>query len=298
MFDLKPLEIVGERLKGLRTGLRRIFWHGLPVLGVLGAVWFASTLLTPNADALIFPGLGKWFGFGLEPRSVDLTIWQERDYLAMNRVFESVQGEYDPEVLKAIAWVESRWRHVRPEGAIFVTANYKWEQGRRTASLDWGWMQINERLESLNTREWDLERIKHDPEYNLRAAVATLESKRRYLQRLRRKANWPALEAKYRLKGHSDLDLLLKAYNGFQPSWAYVNRVRAALAEKPWERAMLAQLRASAVRPEVRLSGLAVHGPEHRTGGDLSRTLVCTGPHDPAPLDPAAPVYTWPQVLE
>lgn len=298
MPDLSMLNMIKKRLQILRLRLPRVFWSSLPVLAILGTVWFGSTLLSSDADARTWSGLGKWFGLGPEPRTIDLTIWKDRDYLAMNRVFESVSGGYDPEVLKAIAWVESRWRHVGPEGSIFVTPNYKWEKGRRTASLDWGWMQINERLESLNTQEWDLERIKHDPEYNLRAAVATLESKRRYLQHLRRKKNWPALEARYRLKGHSDLDLLLKAYNGFQPSWAYVNRVRATLVEKPWERAMLAQIRGSAKRPETQVQGPAVLRAAADPYRTASRDLVWTGPVSYVPCDPCSPVYIWPEVQE
>jgi len=197
--------------------------------------------------------------------------------------------------------VESRWNHLDGRGRVFSTPNYKRAAAPgtlRAATLDWGWMQINEKLASLDAEDWDLERIKNDPEYNLRAAIATLESKQRYLQRLRRKANWPVIEARYRLKGHSSLDILLKAYNGFQPSWAYVHRVQAALAEKPWERAMLAQVANAALRPQTGLSGPGICRPASGPGSDPSAKLLCVRGLASEGSDRTDPVYSWPQVLE
>lgn len=186
------------------------------------------------------------------PAEGDLRIWRDRDFVAMNSRFEALNTTFPKDLIKAIAWVESEWNHLNPAGRVFHTVNYhaKAAGGWRT-SRDWGLMQINERMDSLNRREWNLERIKADPEYNLQAGLAVLESKQAYVKSLKRRRNWKAIEARYRLKGHSDLEIALKAYNGFQPSWSYLYRIKAALAEKPWEKAMLQQVLDGALHPET-----------------------------------------------
>ena len=171
-------------------------------------------------------------------------------------------------------------------------------RSRLYVSLDWGLMQINEGLESLDPAAWDLERIKQDPTYNLRAAVAILESKRAYLRRLRRQANWKTIEARYHLRGHSRLDILLKAYNGFQPSWVYVQRVKAALAQRPWEQAMLRELTDAALWPETTLPD--ADDPVARLAqlGPVPAVCTATGTCLAVLSDAADRPYHWPALLE
>jgi len=211
-----------------------------------------------QTNALVFPlQLNRFFSRHQSAGKADGSIWKKKDYVAINQRFEAIYTDFPKDLIKAIAWCESEWSHVDYQGNVFYTVNYhrRWtEAGLQTStSLDWGIMQINEKLESLDRRIWDLERIKSDPEYNLRAGVAILESKREYVRHLRRQKNWPDIEARYNLKGYGEMEIILKAYNGFQPSWKYLHRVHAALVKKPWEKAMLRQLFEEARRPETSL---------------------------------------------
>jgi hypothetical protein len=195
-----------------------------------------------------------------EPGEASLRPWVQKDYAALNRLFDEVDTPFPRDLIKAIAWCESGWSHVDETGRLFVTVNRQGKSGRlghRRISLDYGVMQINERMESLDRKAWDWERIKNDPVYNIRAGVAVLESKVEYIHTLKRRANWKQLEARYQLRGHDNLDLVLKAYNGFQPSWAYPRRIREALRDKPWEKAVWRQWAVSANHPVVILTALA-----------------------------------------
>jgi soluble lytic murein transglycosylase-like protein len=174
-----------------------------------------------------------------------LRIWKNKDYAAINQRIEALETDFPKDLIKAIAWCESEWNHIDTDGHLFVTVNRKKsgsEIRHHQISLDYGIMQINERMESLSRKAWDWERIKNDPEYNLRAGVAVLKSKIAYIHRLKRQSNWRQLESRYCLQGHDELDLMLKAYNGFQPSWNYPKRIKSVMQEKPWEKAVLRQL--------------------------------------------------------
>ena len=200
---------------------------------------------------------GNWIpgsGQGRGKRTGAGRIWRDKDYVAINQRIEALNTTFPKELIKAIAWCESEWSHVDERGQPFITVNYKGRvlhNGHRAISLDWGIMQINEKLDSLDRRIWDLERIKNDPEYNLRAGVAILESKREYVRHLRKLKNWRQIEARYHLQGHDEVEITLKAYNGFQPSWAYLNRIQTALHEHPWEKAILQQLAKGAAYPDT-----------------------------------------------
>ncbi|NTV51970.1 MAG: lytic transglycosylase domain-containing protein [Candidatus Firestonebacteria bacterium] len=236
----------------LKTGL----WRLLFVFSALAVVF----LDTASFDA---PLAGLWTKTdnAVSVQSAEnLGPWIAKDYAALNRKFDALETSFPKDLIKAIAWCESGWSHVDQNGRLFVTVNRQRPLGnsvQKRISLDYGVMQINERMESLDRRTWDWELIKNDPEYNLRAGVAVLESKVAYIHALKHRANWKVLEARYRLQGHDNLDLVLKAYNGFQPSWAYPRRIRAALRAKPWEKAMLRQFFQEANRPGAVFLALA-----------------------------------------
>jgi hypothetical protein len=233
-------------------------WFKFFVLFAAGLVILLDTASVQSQWAVLWGKLDSMLLAG-KPAADPLHIWKEKDYLAIHQRIESLDTKFSKDLIKAIAWCESEWNHVDADGRLFVTVNRKKNTGKsgRGITLDYGIMQINERMESLNRRVWDWERIKRDPEYNLRAGVAVLESKVRYVRRLKRQANWPRLERQYRLKDHDDLDLVLKAYNGFQPSWNYPKRIRLLLREKPWEKAILRQKFQEANWPDAVWTSLA-----------------------------------------
>lgn len=213
----------------------------------------ASVILLLDSPAALSQ-MSQWlFQLGHNPTGISapvtLKLWKARDFIAMNRQFDALQTDLPKDLIKAIAWTESHWTQVDENGDPFTTVNlHRDEKGRIYRSVDWGLMQVNGRMESLDTDEWDLERIKLDPEYNLRAGVAILKNKLRYVRSLKHRDNWRSIENRYRLKGYSTLEIALKAYNGFQPSWSYVRRVQINLHAKPWERAMQRQLQQASVR--------------------------------------------------
>lgn len=230
-------------------------------LGIRAAVLLATAVFLlwdsrpAQTNAWVFPdAIRSLFGCRQEVAGVDLAIWKNKDYVAINRCFESVKTDFSAELIKAIAWCESEWSQMDEAGRAFYTVNYhRNASGGWTTSLDWGLMQINERMESLDPEHWDLERIKSDPEYNLRAGIAVLQSKRIYVRNLKRRKDWKTIEDRYDLKGHSELEITLKAYNGFQRSWRYLHRINHALARRPWEKAMLRQMHGSAARPQIEI---------------------------------------------
>lgn len=176
-----------------------------------------------------------------------MRITGQPDYLAINRTIDKLESTVPIDVIKAVAWTESRWRHFNSNGEVFYSVNRKkTRRGRRKKthlSLDWGMMQINDKTFCLNKSEWQLDQIKNDPVHNLKAGIAVLEVKQDYVRRLKRKKNWPDIERRYRLKGQDNLAVVIKAYNGFQRSWRYSENVMYYVRTKPWEKAMLNQLR-------------------------------------------------------
>jgi hypothetical protein len=228
----------------------KIIWVKLAILAGAGALLLGDSLSVQSSVSNFLGKINSSFAEGTSSLTGGPDIWKAKDYLAINRRFEALDTAFPKDVVKAIAWCESEWSQMDENGNPFVTANYRWNGSRRLkTSHDWGIMQINEKMESLDDGSWDLERIKMDPEYNLRAGVAILENKRHYVRFLRRQKYWRQLEARYHLKGHSELEITLKAYNGFQPSWSYLYRIQAAMSEKPWEKAMWIQLLGQGGKP-------------------------------------------------
>jgi hypothetical protein len=227
----------------------RRFWLKWIFLASAGLVLLFDTASVQMQWTAFCGKLGQIVRGGGE--SDPLKIWKDLDYLAINQNIDSLETTFPKDLIKAIAWVESEWRQVDAQGQLFVTVNRGRGKHARDTTLDCGIMQINERMESLNRQVWDWARIQSDPVYNLRAGAAVLESKVQYVHALRHRKNWRTLEARYHLRGHDELDVILKAYNGFQASWSYPNRIRKTLQEKPWEKAILRKYFTEANRPEL-----------------------------------------------
>lgn len=165
-----------------------------------------------------------------------------------NQLFENMASPFPIDLIKAIAWNESRWKHFRKDGSIVACPNYKKDAARRPRldrytgkplidSVDWGIMQINDKYSTLDTKIWNFNRIKSDPPYNIQAGVAVLQNKLKLVRRMKKLKNWKQIEAYYNLTGYSDLVIAVKAYNGLQYSPIYINRLIKTLQQKPWLRA-------------------------------------------------------------
>ncbi len=165
-----------------------------------------------------------------------------------NRLFENLASPFPPDLIKAIAWNESRWHHFRKDGSIVACPNYKKDAAGRPRldrytskplidSVDWGIMQINDKYSTLNMKVWNFSRIKNDPRYNIQAGITVLQNKLKLVRRMKKLKNWKKIEAYYNLKGYPDLVIAVKAYNGLQYSPIYINRLIKTLNKKPWLRA-------------------------------------------------------------
>ncbi|MBN1596211.1 transglycosylase SLT domain-containing protein [candidate division FCPU426 bacterium] len=241
---------------------KHAWWLKIIVVKTTAVVLFTVILLfdvpSLRVSAAILGNRPGWW-LRMQPRTDSVRIWRELDYVAINRHFESLKTPFPQEMIKAIAWCESEWRHFDEYGQSYVSVNIKYlapasapagmKTGRiKNVTYDLGLMQINEKSNSLDPCTWDLVRIKNDPEYNLQAGVRVLEKKRAYVRYLQKKKNWPEIERRYHLRGRSELEITLKAYNGFRTSWNYVNRIQNLMAERPWEQAMLKELEAKGKR--------------------------------------------------
>lgn len=176
-----------------------------------------------------------------------MRITGQPDYIAINRTIDQLPSKVPSNIVKAVAWTESRWRHYNDAGEVVYNVNRKktrrGRQKKTHLSLDWGMMQINDQTFCLNKSKWQLDQIKNDPVQNLKAGIAVLEVKQDYIRRLKKKRNWRLIERRFRLKGQDDLAVVIKAYNGFQRSWRYSENVMYYARTKPWEKAMFNQLR-------------------------------------------------------
>ncbi|MEW6516938.1 MAG: hypothetical protein AB1439_08545 [candidate division FCPU426 bacterium] len=166
-------------------------------------------------------------------------------YMEIAKKISNINTVVSSEVLEAVAWLESEgWVQFVDDGSTYGSPNYsinKETKEKELESTDWGIMQINDKNSPLDFNKWDMDKIKSDPDYNIRAGVACLENKQKYVEFLKRK-NWEKTKLKYDLEGHSDQDVLLRAYNGFgkpqapsKEAWAYVNTVNKVVDKKPWE---------------------------------------------------------------
>lgn len=167
------------------------------------------------------------------------------NYFAINQTIDAMDTRLPKPIVKAVAWAESGWHQFNNHGHPLYYVNIKSKARHATSethlSRDWGLMQINDQTFFLDPNHWSFDKIQSDPLINLKAGVTILEKKQAYVNRLKRKKQWPALQQRYHLTNRDDLAITLKAYNGFQRSWHYVDRVLAFAQSKPWEQAMKRQ---------------------------------------------------------
>lgn len=159
-------------------------------------------------------------------------------YQEMNKLFDSLDCEFSLDLIKAIAWQESRWQQFNPNGTVTQGINYRTnKKGEEYIhSVDYGIMQINNKTSSLDPRDWDFERIKTDTHYNIQAGIQVLRHKVAYAQSLQKRSDWKRFAKTYNLTGKSTIEIAIKAYNGMRYSNIYINRVNHARLLKPWEK--------------------------------------------------------------
>jgi len=141
------------------------------------------------------------------------------DYAQVDRWIEKLDTTLPINLIKSVAWQESRWRQFE-NGKPHIHGN------------DIGIMQVNETTARLFG--FDVDRLKWDTRYNLSCGVKILQSKVRYVARLKQSTDWPAISKRYALSGLTDLELAIIAYNGFSRDHLYLIVVYRAWINKPW----------------------------------------------------------------
>ncbi|MCD4814428.1 hypothetical protein K8S19_12160 [bacterium] len=176
-------------------------------------------------------------------------------YSEIDQLFEKTKSCLPSEMLKVIAYHESGgWQQFDENGNVYKGINYKIDKTgkvivdpktrrKEVESTDYGIMQINNKYSGLEEDKWDFTKIMQNTEYNITAGVAVIESKKKWIEDTKNKPKkWKRWTMKYDLAGHSDTEILLKAYNGFRKSWEYVDMVKAETKKKAWEKEVDVQL--------------------------------------------------------
>ena len=154
---------------------------------------------------------------------------------------DSLNTQFDPDLLKAIAWLESHMTQFNADGATFVDGSLNRKLGR--VSHDCGVFQLNEdTLKKAGLTKKQIKRCKTDANFNIDVGVSILEGKGIYIKNLQRqKKRWAKIVKKNNLKGMSDLDIQILAYNSVQKDHSYVRLIKKYKEEKPWEQLLIVQ---------------------------------------------------------
>lgn len=164
--------------------------------------------------------------------SAELTKQQQQinDYID-----QLPEQHYDKDLIKAIGWVESNFTQFNKNGTTFTDGSLNRLTGK--VSHDFGVFQLNEvTLRKAGFTEKQIKRCKTDANFNINVGISILEGKGIYIKNLQKKKHrWHKIVKKNALKGMSELDMVILAYNGIQKDKIYLKLVRKALAEKPWQ---------------------------------------------------------------
>ena len=171
------------------------------------------------------------------PNSYALTKQQKQ----INEYIDTINSPFSS-YLKGICWVESNFTQFNKDGTTFVDGSLQRSTGQ--VSHDTGAFQLNETtLKEYGLTDKQILKVKRNTRFNILIGVSVLEGKYRYVQQLKKQKNWKKLVKKYHLKGMSDTDLTILAYNGFSKgkktsngTWhhLYVDLVKQALKAHPW----------------------------------------------------------------
>ncbi len=225
------------------------YLEAMLILFLLGGPSFQGYMTMPKTNQSLWPTTEvKPKADMSSPHQQMLQAFKSNNYVVINNIFDNLHSDWPIDYIKAVAWVESGWKQFDRRGRPMVSyvrtnpADYPHDGG------DWGIMQINLGRGGLNRNNWNIDKVKQDPLYNIKAGMSVLDSKKKYLWRLKQRDDWQDLQSRYNLHGRSHMAMVLKAYNGMQPSWSYVLRVEEALKTKPWMAAIKRQAALNPVR--------------------------------------------------
>jgi len=166
----------------------------------------------------------------VQSESKSLTAQQREisDYIG------SLQTQFDPDLLRAIAWLESHMTQFNKNGTTFVDGSLNRKLGR--GSHDFGVFQLNEdTLKKAGLTKKQIKHCKTDANFNIDVGIAILEGKGLYIAKLKKqKKRWAKIVKKNDLKGMSVIDMELLFYNGVQKDHAYIKLINKYKEEKPW----------------------------------------------------------------
>ena len=155
---------------------------------------------------------------------------------------DSINSPYPTDLIKGICWVESNLTQFNKDGTTFTDGSLNRETGK--ISHDFGAFQLNEdTLKAHGLTAKQINKVKKNTKFNILIGISVFEGKYAYVQKLKKQKNWKKLVKKYHLKGMSDTDLTILAYNGFSKGkkssngeWhhLYIDLVKQAIETHPW----------------------------------------------------------------
>lgn len=170
-------------------------------VSMIGLVWLNIFVLCPEVC----------------PKSLSKKSTPITRYEVVENAIRSAETDIPRDLIRAIAWQESKWRQYEKSGGVFCVAD------------DYGVMQVNRRTVIQNPA-WNLKRAKGSTRYNVQLGIWILESKLDWVVRNRSEA----FDQKYFCTNQSDLEVAVRAYNGLNTSCKYLKCVKKYVAEKPW----------------------------------------------------------------
>jgi hypothetical protein len=156
---------------------------------------------------------------------------RKNNFKAIDKYIEQMDTKVPKDLIRAIAWVESRWTQYNKDGTSFIDGSMSKITG--IYSKDFGILQINER--TIELYKWKASNIKCNFKYNIKAGVTVFEDKAKYIQHLKKNKNWKSICKKYKLKKLSDIDTTILAYNGLNSNHIYLKLVKKAWKEHSWD---------------------------------------------------------------
>lgn len=175
------------------------------------------------------------FYIGISSLGFANTKSKSEDVKQVLTYIDQLNTPFDPELIKAVAWVESEFNQFDRSNNTYVSGNRCKKSGK--VSHDYGIMQLNDAtLRGCGFNKKQMQRVKTDANFNICVGVAILNGKLKYIRCLKRQKNWKKIESNCGLKFMSDLDMAILAYNSLRKDHIYVKLVKEAMAEKPWNK--------------------------------------------------------------
>lgn len=146
-------------------------------------------------------------------------------YDEVNKYINETDADIEPELWKAILYVENNgWRQFEKNGTPIISCK---------GAIGMG--QVELKTVITYHPDWNIDRILWDWKYNLWCASKIYLEKVEYIRDTKKRPReWQRLMLKYNLKGLTDEECAILAYNSWQSDHKYVRWVNAARRGKPW----------------------------------------------------------------